>query len=170
MRHGIMGVLLAAALAMACEGPSPTAPPQPTPTPVPAPTPTPTPAPAPEPTPEPCDGCEEPVGNTEPPVRLTLRLYTVEDGFGSYIPNPKPEDPIPIGWYARVDVTGKDAEGRETNGSRPIQWFFHNEHLVKVSGNHTHQRRLKALAPGFVDVWVRQHGVESNRLSLRIGS
>jgi hypothetical protein len=136
---------------------------------VPAATPAPAPTAEPGPTPEPCDGCEEPTTNDAPPVRLTLRLYTVEDGFGNYIANPNPSDPIPIGWYARLDVVGKDADGRETNGSKPIQWFFTNGSLVKVSGNHTHQRRLHVLAAGTVDCWVKQQGVESKPLTLHLG-
>lgn len=157
----------------ACGASTPVAPlPQPTPTPAPAPPPAPEPTPTPAPTPSPdtCDECEEPVTNTNPPVRLTLRLYSVEDGFGRFIPNPKPEDSIPIGWYARIDVTAKDEHGDETNGSKPISWNWTNGFLVTVTGNHTHQRRLKVLGPGIAEFWVRQHGIESNRVMLRFGN
>ena len=103
-------------------------------------------------------------------MRLTLRLYSVEDGFGQFIPNPKPEDSIPVGWYARIDVTAKDEHGDETNGFRPIQWNWTNGFLVKVTGNHTHQRRLKVLGAGVAEFWVRQHGIESNRVRLHFGN
>jgi hypothetical protein len=159
-----------AALSLAgCGGASPVAPPPP-PTPVPTVAPTPTPAPeptpVPSPTPEACDECEEPVSNTNPPVKLTLRLYTVEDGFGKFIANPNPNEPIPVGWYARLDVTGKDEQGDETNGGRPPTWNWTNGSLIDVGGGHTHQRRLKVLKAGSADFWVRQQGVDSNRLSL----
>jgi len=162
-------MLLAALSAGGCGGSSPVAPaPQPTPAPTPAPTPTPAPqpTPAPEPTPEVCDECEEAVSNTNPPVRLTLRLYTVEDGFGKFISNPKPNDPIPVGWYARLDVTGKDEKGDETNGARPPTWNWTNGSLMDVGGGNTHQRRLKVLKAGSADFWVRQQGVDSNRITL----
>lgn len=120
----------------------------------------------PSPTPETCADCEEPVTNTNPPVRLTLRLYTVEDGFGKFISNPDPNAPIPVGWWARLDVTGKDEGGNDTNGERPPTWNWTNGFLVNVSGNHTHQRRLRILGTGTADFWVRQQGVESNRITL----
>jgi hypothetical protein len=99
-------------------------------------------------------------------VRLTLRLYTVEDGFGKFIANPKPADPIPVGWYARLDVTGKDEKGDETNGARPPTWNWTNGSLMDVGGGNTHQRRLKVLKAGSADFWVRQQGVDSNRITL----
>jgi hypothetical protein len=167
---GVLAVVMAVAFA-GCGGPSPVTPtPQPTPTPAPTPAPTPTPlpepTPVPSPTPEACDECEEPVTNDNPPVRLTLRLYTVEDGFGRFISNPNPNDPIPVGWYARLDVTGKDESGDETNGQRPPTWNWTNGFLMNVSGNHTHQKRLRILGPGTADFWVRQQGVDSNRITL----
>src|SRR6185295_755689 len=73
-------IVLGAALGVvSCGGPSPTTP-APTPLPIPAPTPTPTPTPDPEPAP-----------NTNRPVRLNLRLYSVEDPQGNWHP-PTPGD------------------------------------------------------------------------------
>jgi hypothetical protein len=168
-------MLLAVMAAAACDGASPTPIVQVTPTPLPTPTPTPTPeatptpSPSASPTPEACEDCEEAVTNTNPPVRLTLRLYTVEDGFGKFIANPRPTDPIPVGWYARIDVTAKDVDGNDTNGGRPPTFNWTNGFLVNVGGGHTHQRRLKVLGVGSSDFWVRQQGVESNRLTLHFG-
>jgi hypothetical protein len=163
--------VLLLAVATACDSSSPTPIVQATPTPAPTPTPTPAPTPTPSPTPtaEICDDCEEPVTNTNPPVRLTLKLYTVEDGFGKFISNPKPNDPIPVGWYARIDVTAKDAGGKDTNGERPPTFNWTNGFLVNVGGGHSHQRRMKVLGVGSSDFWVRQQGVESNRLTLHFG-
>lgn len=171
----------AALLAAACGGntvqpvapvvPEPTPTPQATPPPIIAPTPSPSPSTAPAPTPEPCSEglCEEPVTATTPPARLTLRLFTVEDGGGRFYSNWDPAAPIPPDYIARVDVTGKDESGYETNGSVEPEWHFSNESLVKVSGNHTHQRRLRVLEEeGMLDVWVTQQGVTSNVITLRL--
>jgi hypothetical protein len=174
----------AALLAAACGGntvqpvapvvPEPTPTPQATPPPVIAPpTPTPTPSTAPTPTPEPppcTEGlCEEPVTSTTPPVRLTLRLFTVENGTGKFWPNWDTNQPIPPDFFARIDVTGKDEHGYETNGSVEPEWHFSDDSLAKVSSNHTHQRRLKVLEKGgLLDVWVTQEGVTSNVITLRL--
>jgi hypothetical protein len=163
--------LAAALLTMACGDSgslSPVA--VPTATPAPAATPTPEPAPAPTPTPVPCDDCEPATVNTARPVRLTLRLYAVEDGLGNFRQNFSALDVIPLGWSARLDVVGKDADGQETNGTAEVEWHFSECCLVKVSGNHTHQRRLKVLEPGYLDVWVTQHGVRSNTISLSLAN
>jgi hypothetical protein len=161
----------AALLTMACGGSTPLSPvPMPTATPAPAATPTPAPAPTPTPTPEPCAECEPATVNTARPVRLTLRLYAIEDGLGHFLQNISALDVIPLGWYARLDVVGKDADGEETNGTAEVEWHFSECCLVKVSGNHTHQRRLKVLEPGYLDVWVTQHGVRSNTISLSLAN
>jgi hypothetical protein len=170
-------VFLVMALATACGQSVPVAPvaiPTATPAPIVTPTPTPTPVtvatPSPEPEPEPCDGCEPAVTNRNSPVRLTLRLYTVEDGFGRLIQSPDPAHSIPLGWFARLDVVAKDINGDETNGNEEIIWHFSETGLVNASGNHTHQRRLKAIKAGYLDVWVTQEGVRSNTIGLILGN
>jgi hypothetical protein len=175
-------MLLGAALLAAACGGGTTTPNQPiaTATPIPeatppliqaTPTPTPTPSTQATPTPPPCtEGlCEAPVTSTTPPARLTVRLFTVENGTGIFISNPDPVEPIPVTYFARVDVTAKDELGYETNGSTEPEWHFSDESLIKVTGNHTHQRRLKVTGEGTVDVWVTQQGVTSNVLTLRLG-
>jgi hypothetical protein len=133
--------------------------------------PTPAPSPSTQPTPAPCtEGlCEAPVTSTTPPTRLTVRLFTVENGTGIFISNPDPAEPIPVTYFARVDVTAKDEHGYETNGSTEPEWHFSDESAIKVTGNHTHQRRLKVTDEGTVDVWVTQEGITSNVLTLRLG-
>ena len=172
----------AALLAAACGGstvqpvapvvPQPTPTPQATPPPIIAPSPTPSPSTAPSPSPAPpCTQglCEEPVTSTTPPARLTVRLFTVENGAGKFWPNWDSSQPIPPDFLARVDVTGKDEHGYETNGSVEPEFHFSDETLVKVSSNHTHQRRLKVLEKGgMLDVWVTQQGVTSNVITLRL--
>ena len=149
---------------------SPTQPVVPTPAPTAVPTPAP-PAvatPAPVPTPTPCTQglCEPTVENTAPPVRVTIRLYTVEDGSGTFIPNPSADEPIPQGYWARLDVTAKDKDGLETNGSSSVEFFFSNVRSIVVAGGHTNQRRVKAVEPATVDCWAVLDGVRSNTLTL----
>ena len=108
--------------------------------------------------------------NRASPVRLTLRLYTIEDGLGHFVRNPNPLDVIPLGWFARLDVVAKDADGKETNGNEEIIWHFSECCLAKVSGNHTHQRRLKGLEQGYLEVWTTQEGVRSNTVGLTFGN
>jgi hypothetical protein len=159
--------LLVAVSLAACGGSSPVTP-TPSPTPVATPTPAPTPTPTPVPTPTPCTQglCEEPVTNTNPPVRLTLRLYTVESPSGGFTAQPDPGTPITVGHIARLDVTAKDVDNRETIGRGDVEFFYSNPVLVRVFGNHTHQRRLEVLRPGQLDIWATQDGVRSNVLTL----
>lgn len=170
---GVATLGLLAILGAGCGGgaSSPFAPAAPTPTPAPAPTPTPTPAPtpAPAPTPSPCTQglCEPPVANTAPPVRLTLRLYAVEDGLGNFFPEMTELDEIPVGFIARLDVTAKDEDDAETNGTGKVRFFFSDPTLVKVTGNHPFQRRLTILKPGRLDCQAELDSVQSNVLTLK---
>jgi len=154
--------LVCAAFA-ACDSPTqavvPTPAPTATPTPAPAPTPVPTAAPTPAP-------AEPPVENTARAVKVTIRLYAVEDGVGNFIPDFDPSDSIPTRYLARVDVTAKDEKNRETNGNGSVEFFVSTPRLVEVLGGHTHQRRIKALAPVTVDVWATLDNVRSNTLTL----
>lgn len=157
---GLLSVLVA------CGKSTPAAP---TPSPVAVATPTPAPSPVPTPTPvpthTPCPDCEAPVTNSNPAVRVSIRLYVVEDPGGGYISNPSPDD-IPVGWTARLDVTSKDLDNRETTGQGPVEFFFSDPKIVSVTGNHTNQRRVQGLARGPVDCWATQDGVRSNIVSL----
>jgi hypothetical protein len=147
----------------ACD--NPVTPESPAPSPTPAPTATPAPAPTPTPAPTATPG-EAPVENTAPAVRVTMRLYTIEDGAGNFIANPDPNEPIPTGYWARIDVTSKDEQGKDTNGNGVVDFFFSNPRWIEVTGGHTNQRRLRALAPTAVDCWAKQDGVRSNTLTL----
>ena len=162
-----MGTALS--LSIACGGGIPTSTILPSPLPVAAATPTPAPAPTPEPTPTPCTQglCEPKVVNDSPADRLTLRLYTIEDGQGNFISNPDPNNGITVGSIARIDATAKDADGKETNGLGSIQFFFNEPSLVKIAGgNGPQQRRLKVLKAGRLVCWAELDGVQSNLLTL----
>jgi hypothetical protein len=149
-----------------CGGPTDPVVPTPAPTTPPAAA-TPAPAPTPTPTPTPTPGVEPPVENTNPAVRVTIRLYAVEDGVGGFFPNWDPNEPIPARYWARVDVTSKDKSNLETNGNGVVEFFVSTPRLIEVTGGHTNQRRLKALTrPVTTDVWATQDGVTSNKLTL----
>jgi hypothetical protein len=127
-------------------------------------TPTPVPAASAAPTPQPCpDPCEPPVDNNNPATRLTIRLYILTDDEGRQVSDWDPEA-IGVGWHMTLDATAKDAEGRETNGDRVVRWFIDNEALVKVGGQHLHQIKLTPRAPGQIEVYARQDGVDSKKL------
>jgi hypothetical protein len=170
MKHAslILAAVAALALAAACGGPTPVSPVVPSPSPLSTPTPAPAPTPTPEPTPTPgTQGlCEPKVVNDSPAARLTLRLYTVEDGFGNFISKPDPGDVISVGWLARIDATAKDEDEQETNGLGEIEFFFNDPSLVKISAPGPQQRRLKVLKPGRLDIWAELDGVQSNILTL----
>src|SRR5439155_10993238 len=135
--------------AVACGGSStPTSTIVPTPLPAATATPAPAPTPTPEPTPTPCTQglCEPKVVNDAPAARLTLRLYTIEDGEGNFVSNPDPDEGIRLGSLARIDATAKDADGKETNGLGSSRLFFNEPSLVKIAGgNGPQQRRLEVL-------------------------
>jgi hypothetical protein len=155
--------LVLLAVLSACGSPTETVVPTPAPTATPTPAPVPTPVPTPDPTPTPV---EPPVENTSPAARVTIRLYAVEDGAGNFIPNFDPTQPISLRFWARVDVTAKDKDNLETNVNGNVDFFVSTPRLVEVTGGHTHQRRLKALAPVVTDVWATLDGVRSNTLTL----
>jgi hypothetical protein len=132
-------------------------------TPTPAPAATPTPAPTPTPMPE--EG-EPPVTNSNPAARLGMRIFVIENPDGTYTGDVDPKQPIPVGYTARLDVTAKDIDNRETTGQSDVQFFFSDTGLVRVTGNHTNQRRVQGLAVGAVDCWAVQDGVRSNTITL----
>ena len=150
--------------AVACGGSS-----TPTSTIVPTPLPTATATPAPAPTPTPCTQglCEPKVVNDAPAARLTLRLYTIEDGYGNFISNPDPDEGIKVGSIARLDATAKDEDGKETNGLGNIEFFFSDTSLMKISGgNGPQQRRLRVVKAGRLVCWTELDGIQSNQLTL----
>jgi len=160
----VIGVL---SLLPACGSSSPAAPvPVPTPVPTAAPTPAPVATPSPVPTPTPCPECEETVTNSNPAVRVTMRIYVIEDPGGGYVGNVNPNDEIPVGYTARLDVTSKDVDNRETVGQGPVQFFFSDTGKINVTGNHTNQRRVQGLSAGQIDCWAVQDGTRSNTITL----
>jgi hypothetical protein len=150
-------------------GSSPTAPPTgPTPTPSPAPAPTPTPSP----TPTPDDGSEPPVTNNAPVTRVILRLYACFDTDNQPLECPDPvrqvvQEPIPVGWRLKLDVTGRDADNHETNGvsnGEGIEFVVSDPSMVDIHIRSNWQRDIRVLKPGPWEVYAVFDGVGSNSL------
>ena len=160
---GLLGVLM---VLPACGSSTPAAPtPSPSPVVVATPTPTPVPATTPAPSPTPEEG-EPPVTNTNPAVLLTMRIFVIKNPDGTYTGNVDPKQPIPVGYTARLDVTAKDIDNRETVGRSDVEFFFSDPGLARITGNHTNQRRVQGLGIGSLDCWAVQDGVTSNTITL----
>jgi hypothetical protein len=135
---------------------------------------TPTPAPPPTtqpshtPAPPPCQSpCEPPVSNTNPPVRLTIRVYKVQDLNGTVIAGIPPS--IPVGYTVTIDATPKDKDNRDTLGSGTVDFTFSDLSLVKVTSNHGFQKKLKVLGAGDLEVQASLDGIDSNVLAITLG-
>ena len=140
-----------------------------TPTPAPSPTPTPVasePSHTPSPTPPPCTQglCEEPTTSTNTPVRLTIRVYKVEDLNGKLVNGFTTE--FPVGYKVTIDATAKDVANRDTLGSADVDFSVSDESFVRIGGNHNFQRKITAVRPGDLQVWASLDGIESNILDL----
>ena len=136
-------------------------------------TPAPTPAPpvvnepSHDPTPPPCNGCEAPVTNTNPPVRLTIRVYKVQDVNGSIVAGIPPS--IPLGYTVTIDATPKDAGNKDTLGSGTVDFTYSDPGLVEVGSNHGFQKKLKVLGAGLLEVKASLDGIDSNTLVITLG-
>lgn len=157
----------ALAVSLACGGGS-AGPSNPTPTPVP----TATPAPAPTPTPCPDGSC----GNSNAPVRVTLRLYLMWDPAGDLVePTPDPvqqvlQQPVRVGSKIRFDVVGRDANDKETNGQKNITWLYTvGASRVEDIGlrEEGFQKDVKVASPGDFSVYVVFDGVASNSITMK---
>jgi hypothetical protein len=126
-----------------------------TPVPVAAPSPvvvaTPTPAPPPTPEPEPSPEGEPPVERETAPVRITLRLFVVEDGRGGvyqYRETPEGLPLIPVGYYFRLDIIAKDKKNKETRGSGNVLWHWDGDLIDEDNLNNIYHPRLRARRDG----------------------
>ena len=166
MRHGgLLTTGLAAALA-ACGGGSITTPPVTT-TPPTTQVAVASPTPSPSSTPCPDGACS----NTNPIVRAQLRLYLLFDQNRVVVtPTPDPvkqvlEQPLPVGYTMRLDVSGRDANGDESNGRGQIQWFYSGQDLVDTDARSPWQRDLTIVKPGEWSVYVNFDGIDSNSIA-----
>ena len=152
------------ATAVSCGGGSPS-------TPVPVTTPSPvviaTPTPAPTPTPEPSPEGEPPVERTTPPVRITLRLFVVEDGRGGvyqYRETPEGLPLIPVGYYFRLDIIAKDSKNKETRGTGEVIWHWDSNLIDEDNLNNIYHPRLRAARDGKFCATAELDKIFSNEL------
>jgi hypothetical protein len=142
-----------------------------TPNVLPTPVPTPPPIPSPTPSPSPTDCPDGSCGNHNTVVRAQLRLYLLMDEQGRLVePTPDPirqvlEEPIPVGYTIRLDVSGRDANGDESDGRGQIQWFYSGEDLIHTNMRTPWQRDIIVAKPGTWSVYVIFDGVGSNDLT-----
>ena len=139
-------------------------------TPTPAPAATPTPAPEPSPTPPcPTDPCEVPVDRETKPVRMTLRLFVVEDPSGGvfqYRENPDGMPIIPVNYKFRLDVIAKDKKNKETKGSGNMVWHWDDNMIEVENMENIYHPTLRATRGGPFCVVAEMDDVLSNQLCL----
>jgi hypothetical protein len=139
-------------------------------TPTPAPAPTPTPAPEPSPTPPcPTDPCEVPVDRETKPVRMTLRLFVVEDPSGGvfqYRENADGMPIIPVNYKFRLDVIAKDKKNKETKGSGNMIWHWDDNMIEVENFENIYHPTLRAIRGGPFCVVTEMDDVFSNQLCL----
>lgn len=144
--------------------------PAPLPTPTPAPAATPTPAPNPSPTPPcPTDPCEVPVERETKPVRITLRLFVVEDPAGGVFQYKSDDDGtpiIPVNYAFRLDIIAKDNKNKETKGSGNVIWHWDDNMVVVESLENVYHPTLRAIRGGPFCVTAEMDDVLSNELCL----
>jgi len=161
-----LGVVLSVASVSCGGGGAPSAP-------VPVATPTPVAVATPVPTPEPTPEAEPPVTNSRPPVRITARLYLVEDASGrrvDYETTKEGTPLIPLGYRFRVDIVAKDAKNKETTGSGHPEWTFEPEHLIDiVTFSNEFQPRLRASQRGEFSVYATLDNIKSNTITVFLG-
>jgi len=168
---------LAAALGAAvisCGGGS-GAPSTPATVPTPAPTPvavtTPLPEPSPETTPCPTDPCEVPTERETKPVRITLRLFVVEDPSGGvfqYRENPDGAPIIPVNYKFRLDIIAKDKKNKETKGTGNVIWHWDDNMVEVESLENIYHPTLRATKGGPWCATAELDEITSNQLCLEL--
>ena len=128
--------VMAGLTAITCGGGGGSAPSAPAPvaTPTPVAVATPTPAPTPEPTPSCPNGPCENFDRETKPVRITLRLFVVENPSGGVFQYSETADGtpiIPVNYKFAVDIIAKDKKNKETRGSGEVKWHW-DDNMVEV--------------------------------------
>ena len=114
--------------------------------------------------------CEAPTTNTNPAVRLTIRLYKIVLPNGRTMQGVTNDTVIPVGSEATIDATAKDEFNNDTLGTGHVDFWVENNGTVKVAGNHDYQKKLTVLTSGTVDVEAHMDVIKSNTLTLKLGS
>jgi len=106
-------------------------------------------------------------------VRITARLYLVEDAAGrrvDYETTKNGTPIIPLGYRFRVDIVAKDAKNKETTGTGHPEWTFDPEHLIDiVTFSNEFQPRLRASQRGEFNVYATLDKIRSNTITVILG-
>jgi hypothetical protein len=170
----VPSAILSAAVMAGCGGSSPSpAAPSAVATPAPVPVATPTPVPSPTATPAVvCADCEI-TDNHDPVETASIRLYVLFNQEHELIepPTPDPDGTIPIrvGHQMRLDLTGKDAQRRQTYGTHTsIDWYFSDESIIDMRPKvDNFQQDIWPNEPGTLTVYAIFDGVRTNDLTFR---
>jgi hypothetical protein len=125
---------------------------------------------APSPSPSPCTQglCEAPTTNSNQPVRLTIKLYSIVDREERLIQGVSDGMAIPVGYRATIDATAKDDSNRDTiadGGS--VEYTASDWSMVRASGGGgTHQLKFTPLRAGTITFRAEFQNVVSNELTL----
>jgi hypothetical protein len=87
----------------------------------------------------------------------------------TWIQNWPADKPIPVGYFFKLDLTGKDGYNHDTLGDQGVHitFAYSDPSMVEERGNHPWQPRLLAKKPGILRVVAIFDGVSSNTLELR---
>lgn len=151
-------------LALSACGSSPTTP---TVNPTPAPTATPTPAPTPAPKPTPNPTPTPPPGNTNPVVKLHIKVEFVECD-GKVLRNSKEATSAAIGCKIHLDATAKDENNEKTTPEGSFIWEYTPRYLVNVNEKDPFAPIVTALEPGQLRIQAQVDGVFSNILDIKL--
>jgi hypothetical protein len=112
--------------------------------------------------------CETPTTRRTAVNRVFYIVYQCFDPNNQPFACPDPNGgTFRVGSRIKVDVTGKDALGRDTlgvSGGEDIFFWFSNEGLIDVHIVSNWQRNITIVAPGAMDSQVSFDGVYSNEL------
>jgi len=100
-------------------------------------------------------------------VRITLRLFVVEDGRGGvyqYRETPEGLPLIPVGYYFRLDIIAKDTKNKETRGSGEVIWHWDTNLIDEDNLNNIYHPRLRARRDGMFCAHAELDGIMSNEL------
>jgi hypothetical protein len=100
-------------------------------------------------------------------VRITLRLFVVEDGKGGvyqYRENPDGLPLIPVGYFFRLDIIAKDTKNKETRGSGEVIWHWDGDLIDEDNLSNIYHPRLRARRDGMFCAHAELDKIMSNEL------
>jgi hypothetical protein len=100
-------------------------------------------------------------------VRITLRLFVVEDGRGGvyqYRETPEGLPLIPVGYFFRLDIIAKDAKNKETRGTGEVVWHWDTDLIDEDNLSNIYHPRLRARRDGKFCATAELDKITSNEL------